>query len=151
MTLSEAKKVKLSEHFTLYEAIYSRKAIDLNIDNEPNKYIINNLTQICKTVLEPIRKRYGKPIVITSGYRSIKLNAIVGGSSTSQHKHGTAIDFHPQDKNDMKLLWNLILDMIRDGEIECRQLIDEYNLSWIHISINDKYHSYKQNDILHLK
>ena len=143
--------MNLTEHFTLEEVTYSNNALKYNIDNTPNKYIISNLTKICKYVMEPIRQRYGKPIIVTSGYRCLKLNTIIGGASSSQHIQGTAIDFKPKDPKDIKLLWNIILDMIDKGEIECRQLIDEYNLSWIHISINDKYHGYKKNQIIHIK
>lgn len=143
--------MNLTEHFTLEELIHSSKAQKYSIDNTPNKYIISNLTKTCRDLMEPIRQKYGKPIIVTSGYRCPKLNALVKGSSTSQHVQGTAIDFKPKDMRDIKLLWDLIIKMIDNGEIECRQLIDEYNLSWIHISINDKYHGYRKNQILHIK
>jgi len=151
MTLEESKKIKLSEHFTLYEAIYSHTAEVNRIDNMPDKRIINNLTQLCKQVLEPIRQQYNKPIIISSGYRNAILNAMVGGASGSQHVQGTAMDIKTKDINDMQLLWNMIKDMLDKGSIECRQLINEHNLSWIHISINDKYHSYRKNQIVYVR
>ena len=143
--------MNLTEHFTLEELIHSTTAQKYSIDNRPNKYIISNLTSICKYVMEPIRQRYEKPIIVTSGYRCPRLNALVKGASTSQHIAGTAIDFRPKEAKDIQLLWNIIVDMLEKGEIECRQLIDEYNLSWIHISINDKHHGYRKNQILHIK
>jgi uncharacterized protein YcbK (DUF882 family) len=43
--------------------------------------------------LQEIRDRYGAPVIINSGYRSVEHNRAVGGSSNSQHIHGNAADF----------------------------------------------------------
>lgn len=142
--------MKLTEHFTLEEMTRSSKANALNIDNTPTQYEIDNLTRLCKYVLEPIRARYGKPIIVTSGYRCPKLNTAVGGSNTSQHMTGAAADIKPTDGN-VKKLFNMIAQMLVTNQLTCRQLIDEYNYKWIHIAINDDKHSQRYNQILHIR
>lgn len=123
--------MKLSENFTLEELTHSNTAILNNIENIPNKEEIENLKELCENVLQPIRDKYGKPIYINSGYRCPTLNRKVGGVSNSQHlaQRGAAADIHSDDN---KELWDLIASM----DLEYDQLIDESNLSWIHISYN---------------
>ena len=43
-------------------------------------------------LLQCIREHFGKPITITSGYRTAEHNAKVGGSKSSQHLLGRAAD-----------------------------------------------------------
>lgn len=105
---------------------------------------IENLRKLCVEVLQPIRDKYGKPIYINSGYRNPQLNRLVGGSQSSQHCKGQAADI---DTNNNKELWNLIVDMIKKGEIVVSQLIDEKNLAWIHVAL---YTGNKKNHILKL-
>lgn len=83
----------LSEHFTLSEMVRSGTAIRYGIDNTPAEEAIENLTLLCRNVLEPLRRRFGV-IRITSGYRSQALNRAVGGARTSQHLTGEAADIH---------------------------------------------------------
>ena len=45
-------------------------------------------------LLQCIREHFGKPVYITSGYRTAAHNAAVGGSKSSQHLLGRAADFH---------------------------------------------------------
>jgi putative chitinase len=85
--------MQLSEHFNLKEFTKSETAIRKRIDNTPNAVHANNLKVVCEKILEPVRKHYGKPVRINSGYRGPALNAAVGGSSKSQHCNGEAIDF----------------------------------------------------------
>lgn len=80
-----AKNIKLSKNFTYDEMIHSATAKRLNIDNTPNARELENLRVLCQTVLQPIRDKRGSAITVTSGYRCPKLNALVGGSKTSQH------------------------------------------------------------------
>jgi zinc D-Ala-D-Ala carboxypeptidase len=84
--------MKLSKYFTLDEMTRSRTAELRNILNVPNDEQIENLTDLCIYVLDPIRDAAGRPVMITSGYRSNLLNKAVGGSRTSQHPEGKAAD-----------------------------------------------------------
>ena len=84
--------MKLSPHFTLAELTASQSASRLKIDNTPDDTIIANLTGLCVHILEPLRAHFGKPVVVSSGYRCPKLNKAVGGASSSQHVLGQAAD-----------------------------------------------------------
>ena len=82
----------LSEHFTLAEFEKSSTATALGIDNSVPPHYIPVLQQLCREVLEPLRRFVGQPIVITSGYRCNQLNIKVGGAYASQHTLGEAAD-----------------------------------------------------------
>jgi hypothetical protein len=88
---------------------------------------------LAEECFEPLRKWYGKPIRINSFYRSPELNKAVGGSTTSQHCKGEAIDISAGSKEENKNLFywvkaNLVFD----------QLINEYDFTWVHISFRHK-------------
>lgn len=130
--------MQLTDNFTLEELIRSTTADKFKIDNTPDDYVKDNLKRLCEDVLQPIRDKYGKPITVTSGYRSTELNKKVNGSNTSQHKVGAAADIKASDK-DNAYLFNLIKDMIKKKEIKVGQLIWEYgsktNPKWVHVSL----------------
>lgn len=142
-----AKNIKLSKNFTYDEMIHSATAKRLNIDNTPNARELENLKVLCQTVLQPIRDKRGSAITVTSGYRCHKLNALVGGSKTSQHVFGQAADITLGNPTLNKKLFNMIVDMINKKEIRVGQLIDEYNYRWLHISTPYS----KVNNIIHIK
>ena len=77
--------MKLTDNFSLKEMTQSQTALKNNIDNEPNAEQIENLRQLCQTILQPIREDFQLPIKITSGFRSPELCEILGSKSTSQH------------------------------------------------------------------
>ena len=88
--------MKLSNNFSLGELLRSGTAerqpeLKREQENPPGE-VIENLTYLVETALQPIRERLGFPIRISSGYRSPGLNAQVGGSTTSQHCYGEAAD-----------------------------------------------------------
>ena len=83
-----------SEFFCLAELIKSSTATKHHIDNTPPADVIRNLQYGVDMVLDPLRRIYGKPILITSGYRCPKLNTLVGGVSNSWHTQGNAADIH---------------------------------------------------------
>ena len=80
--------MKLSANFTLAELTRTSQPIR----NDPDMLALVALTQLCCRVLQPLRDALGKPIRITSGYRSKALNTAIRGSSTSQHVRGEAAD-----------------------------------------------------------
>ena len=84
--------MQLSEHFELAEFLVSETAARRGISNEPTPEVIENLRRLCQSVLEPLRVKLARPVVITSGYRSLALNRAVGGSPTSHHMQGRAAD-----------------------------------------------------------
>lgn len=91
------RKVWLSEHFSLEEMCYSRIAVENGIDNSPPEKEQRALKHLATDLLEPLRKLYGKPIAILSGYRSEKVNRLAGGVSSSQHLRGEAADCYTPD------------------------------------------------------
>lgn len=145
--------MKLSNNFTLEEMTRSTTATAKRIDNTPTKEALENLSILCRDVLQPIRDEWGDSIVVSSGYRCPKLNAAVGGAKNSQHIYGTAADIHTKEDTPArnKQLFDLIIAMTKRGLIQYRQVIDEYNYNWIHIAIQDKQHSYQNCKELHLK
>lgn len=84
--------MKLTPHFTLQELTHSDTARQQGIDNSPNATAVENLQNLCQQVLEPLRQHLGIPVVISSGYRSPRLNQAVGGAPGSQHLTGEAAD-----------------------------------------------------------
>lgn len=83
----------IGRHFTLQEFTVSALASRLgrDVDQVPQEYL-GNLERLVDTCLDPLRERLGRPIVITSGYRPLWLNKLVGGSPTSAHVEGRAAD-----------------------------------------------------------
>ena len=136
--------MKLTENFTLEELTFSATAKIRGIDNTPDENQKQQLQLLCTKILQPIRTQFNRQITVTSGFRSSALNAAVRGSKTSQHLKGEAADIVSANN---KELWDLICNMILRQEIFVGQLIDEKNLSWIHISLPDSRHL---NHLLHL-
>lgn len=127
--------MKLSEHFELAEFTRSDSAKRLGISNEPTPEHQANLKLLCEHILEPIREHFGRPILISSGYRSKALNAKTpGSSSTSQHCSGEAADI---DMDGTEVTNRQIFEFIRDN-LKFDQLIYEFgsdsNPDWVHVS-----------------
>src|SRR3990167_2523552 len=78
--------MNLSPHFDLSEFISP------NDKGKPSQIVVDNLQHLCLKVLEPLRKKKGGPIRITSGWRSYWYNLRVGGAVNGQHPKGTAAD-----------------------------------------------------------
>jgi hypothetical protein len=120
--------MKLSEHFTLEELIYSDIAKRHSLDNSPDKFIISNLVRVA-ALLEDVRALFNQPIRINSGYRSITVNSLLGSKPTSQHCKGCAADIHIDG-----LTPDQIVKKIIKSDIQYDQVIKEFD-SWVHISI----------------
>jgi uncharacterized protein YcbK (DUF882 family) len=117
-------------NFTMSELLHSDTAKIYGINNIPyDPKVFDNMLTLILEVLQPLRNYIGKPIIITSGYRSIALNAKVGGDSNSQHITGQAADF---------FIYGLTIDEIiakvKASGIRYDQLIHEGG--WVHISYN---------------
>ena len=84
--------MKISDHITYAEAIHSQTAKRKGIDNTPNPNQIEAMKLLAEKVFEPLRKWVGGPIKVNSFFRSPELNTKIGGSKTSQHCKGQAID-----------------------------------------------------------
>lgn len=120
------------KYFTIKELTKSSTALTLGIDNTPSEEVVCNLTTLVNEVLDPAREMIGCPIIVSSGYRSPELNKRIGGAKNSQHMTGCAVDIQLKDRTRHKELFGILQTMDFD------QLIDEYNLSWIHCSYVSK-------------
>ena len=126
--------MQLSNNFTLNELTKSQTATHKGIDNEPGTAEIENLIHLAKTILQPVREHFGKPVMISSGYRSPELCEAIGSSAKSQHAKGEAADFeiHGVDNKELAA-WisincdfdQLILEFYIDGDA---------NSGWVHCS-----------------
>lgn len=120
----------LSQHFSLEEMLASEVAARLGIDNTPDETTLANLRTTC-VLMESIRALLGAPIIVTSGYRSTKLNAAIGGAMTSAHCLGYAVDFIcPKVGTPL-----VVCEKLTEWKFD--QLIYEYE-SWTHISFDPR-------------
>ena len=125
----------MGKYFRLSEFTRSDTAAKLGITNTPTLAQVYNINALVENVLDPLRHAYGKPIRVTSGFRSAALNKAVGGSKTSEHLcRGTsaAADITGGNMAENRRLF-LLAQQLR---LPFRQLIDEKNYTWIHISYN---------------
>lgn len=130
--------MNLSPNLSIAEVTKSATAIKNGIDNRPSAVHLDNLKRTALLIFQPIRDHFGVPIGISSGYRSLSLNRIIGGSQTSQHSLGEALDL---DADIYGGVTNQeIYEFIRDN-LEFDQLIHEYgsesNPAWIHVSYRE--------------
>ncbi|HET7765459.1 MAG TPA: D-Ala-D-Ala carboxypeptidase family metallohydrolase [Burkholderiales bacterium] len=123
--------MRLSPNFSLDELVYSETAEQNGIDNTPPPEIVENLKRLAAG-LEAVRALLGAPLEISSGYRCAALNQAVGGSSTSQHMHGLAVDFACPDFGSPLE----IARAIQRSGLEFDQCILEYG-RWVHLSFSD--------------
>ena len=85
----------LTPHFKLSEMLASRKAVEHGISNIPTEEAVANLRRLCENTLEPLREELGLPVVVTSGFRTKRLNSLLAhASDRSQHMLGQAADFY---------------------------------------------------------
>ena len=95
---------EISKHISYNEATFSATAKRLSIDNTPNQMTLEAMQLLAEKVFEPLREWYGKPIRVNSFYRSSALNKAVGGSRSSQHILGQAIDINAVSKSENGLI-----------------------------------------------
>lgn len=121
-------RIRLTEHFYLHEFTRSQTAERHGINNMPTAEHLKNIVALCEDVLEPMRAHFGAVVLVSSGYRSRKVNRKVGGSKTSQHCFGEAADFTVVGKTvDEVFNW-----LAFESGIEYNQVIHEFG-SWVHV------------------
>ena len=121
---SELDGLHLSPHFTLDEFLNVGKYPD----NKPSLQHVANMTYGCLMLLEPARIEVG-PIIINSGFRNPRVNALVGGVAGSQHLLGQAADIRPKDPQHFQRL----VDFLRHHALTDQLLTGN---GWLHISWN---------------
>lgn len=131
--MTQTTDIKLTPHFTLQElAGTTTKYKAENV--EEAKKIMGRMYQLAGFA-ERIREIVGRPLIINSGYRCVKLNNAVGGSLTSQHLYAEAIDIRVSGKTS-----NEVFQILAASDLKYDQLILEKvgNAQWVHVSIGSK-------------
>jgi zinc D-Ala-D-Ala carboxypeptidase len=128
--------MKISTHLNLAEVTRSDSAKRHGIDNTPTAEHLENFKLLAEKVFEPIRLHFKEPIFISSGYRSKALNDFIGGSASSQHCKGQAIDID-MDGSKGGVTNKMVFDFIV-SRLEFDQCIHEFgtdaNPDWVHVS-----------------
>lgn len=122
------------KYFTIAELLFS-KTYWKSIWNKTTPEIEKNLISLTENVLDLLRERWGKPIVVTSGYRSAELNRMVGGVATSQHTKGEAADIVAENKKETARMGRLLVSMGKYDQVifeNCNASMTE--AEWIHVS-----------------
>ena len=134
--------MKVSKYFSLSEFTNSATAKRLKINNEPTPEHLENIKFLAVNVLDKVREHFNTPLYLSSGYRSSKLNdAVPGSSKTSQHSLGEAADIDMDGSN--KATNKMVFEYIRDN-LDFHQMINEFDYSWVHVSIKRKGKNKKQ-------
>ena len=136
-------KAKLSEHFTLGEMTRSNSHPE--IYNVPTHEAIANLKRVCEW-LEVLRKRYGAPIIINSGYRSPQLNKKIGGVANSNHLTGCAVDIRVENMEQLIRYAAILLDYADESHQEFDELLVERNrfgATWLHFAVRFRGNRHK--------
>jgi len=124
----------ISAHISYKEAVYSRTATRLDIDNDPDDMEVYRMSLIAEEVFEPLRAWVGGPIKINSFFRLPELNTAIGGSTKSQHCQGQAIDL---DDTFGRATNAEMYDFIKE-HLDFDQMIwefgDDDNPDWVHVS-----------------
>jgi len=129
--------MKISDHISNKEGIYSTTATRKGIDNTPNEDQRKAMHEIARDIFEPLREWVGGPIRINSFFRSSELNKAIGGSTSSQHCKGQAMDI---DDGGCKKTNAEMYYWIKEN-LNFDQMIWEFgtddNPNWVHISYVD--------------
>jgi hypothetical protein len=129
----------LSKYVNLSEVVTSVTAKRYGIDNTPNATQKASLKLVCEMVFDKVREHFNVPIFIASGFRCENLNTLVGGSKTSQHRLGEALDIDADNYGGVTN--KQIFDYIKTN-LHFDQLIWEFgtdeNPNWIHVSYKPK-------------
>ena len=132
------KSMKLSEHYSLGELTKTKHVTpDGNI---PSRVVIENLRRLCENWLEELRRVWNEPIIINSGYRSPAVNKLAGGSNTSNHLTGCAVDIRCVGKEQMIRYAAILLNIADDTKQDFDELLLEQHGStcWLHFAVRPK-------------
>lgn len=132
--LNAVKMTKISDHVSYKEGIYSATALRKGIENTPGPDQLKCMMEIAENVFEPLREWVGGPIKINSFFRGKKLNTAIGGSKTSQHMKGQAMDIDDTfgHKTNAEMYYYIKDNLVFDQMIW--EFGDDYNPNWLHVS-----------------
>ena len=122
------------KYFSIEELCQSEKADELKIDNTPPEDVKTNLIYFVEKILDPLREFWGSAIIVNSGSRCPILNKVIGGSKTSAHKTGWAVDIRPKNGK-MEEFKKFIIDFFNGRMWDQIILETDGNIEWIHIGL----------------
>ena len=124
----------ISKHISYKEGIHSNTALRRNIDNTPNDEQLENMELIAEKIFEPLRVYVNGPIKINSFFRSAELNTAIGGSKTSQHCKGQAMDIDDTfGRATNAEMYHFIKEHL-DFDQMIWEFGDDDNPNWVHVS-----------------
>ena len=132
---------RISKHISYREATRSNHAEKYGLSNKPKAEHIKNMETVAEKVFEPLREWAKAPIRVNSMFRSLELNKGIGGSATSSHMTGNAIDITSMGGKTNLEMFNYIKD-----NLDFDQLIWEFGVEpqWLHVSYVNKKDNRKQ-------
>lgn len=128
----------ISEHINYKEATYSPTAKAKGISNTPSEDVVKRMKLVAKMIFEPVRTHFDKPIYISSFFRCSDLNVAIGGSKTSAHVNGEALDMDGDvyDSPDNKQIFEYIRDNLKFDQLIIEGITNG-KMAWVHCSYKD--------------
>jgi len=123
--------MRLSKNFTLEEFLVSQTAERRGINMTPPDEVVDNLRDLVTSCLQPLRDEVNAGIFISSGFRPLELNGVIGGSASSEHINGNAADLKVSGQSPFDTC-ELIVAM----ELPFDQVIHEF-ARWVHLGVRD--------------
>lgn len=137
--------MKLSTNFTLDEFLVSQTAERHGISMDPPPEVIENLRELCETILQPLRDSLGSVIIVTSGWRPLELNRLIGSSDSSQHPKGEAADIRAVGYSPIE-----VAKRVEQLDLPVHQCILEFG-RWCHLSKKPKGRSARRQYLTALR
>lgn len=137
----ELPEGQVTANFKMSELLHSNEAVRSNLNNVPSEAHKKNLIEAATNLFQPVRDILDQPMGISSGYRSKTVNDAVGGSATSAHSLGYAIDFVAPKFGDTIAIAKFLVEKLYINKIPFDQLILEFpntGSSWIHIGYKNR-------------
>ncbi len=125
---------QLTANFTMQEMIKSQTATRYGVDNTPNLAQQYALQAVAKHILQPVRDHMKRSFSPSSGFRGDKLNALIRGSSKSQHRYGEAADFEVPGWSNYALAEWIKLNLTFDQLILEFYVRGKPSSGWVHCS-----------------
>lgn len=131
--------MKLSKYVTLEEATKSQTAVRLGIENKPSPAEIERMKYVASNVFDKVREWMGRPLGVSSFYRCESLNKAIGGSPTSQHRKGEAIDIDADIYGGSnRMIFNFIKDNLEFDQLIGEGVKPDGDFQWVHVSLKKK-------------
>jgi zinc D-Ala-D-Ala carboxypeptidase len=134
--------MRLTKNFTLEELTFSETAARKDINNTIPEEYMSNVQKLAEG-LQDVRNLLDKPILISSGYRCLELNTLLGSKPTSAHTRALAADFISPGYGSVEE----VMEAIVNSDIQYDQCILEFD-RWIHLAFSDEGYEPRRNNLV---